>query len=316
MNFRKSIEKNKRITFLVILTYLFIMTCVGLIADVAVGATPGIGFFNNIELFITFQKFPKVTCIVSGISLLGVLLIYYQGHKMMLSGLEYELVSRQNTDPNKTMALNILEEMSISAGLRYVPQLYYIESHELNAFAAGWREENALVGVTSGLLETLNRSELQAVIAHEVGHIIHGDSRLTMYVGILANVILTFTDFFTHLFYFTSSGKTSKEAGTARLVLFILNLILPLVTRVLYLFLSRTREYMADAAAVKLTGNNQSMIEALKKISRYNEDRESDEPPTAGSRYRRAAYIFSKRDSVFSTHPSVENRIKALRGDL
>lgn len=314
MNFRQSIEKNKRLTFAVIVTYLLIMAGVGLIADVAVGAVPGIGFINNIIVFMTFQKLPFVTLIVSGISLTGVILIYYFGHKMMLSGIDYELVTRETTDSKKIMALNVLEEMSISAGLGYVPELYYLESAELNAFAAGWREENSLVGVTRGLLETLSRSELQAVIAHEVGHIIHGDTRLTMYVGILANIILTFTDIFAHLFYFTSSGKSSKEASIARMVLFILNLILPLVTKVLYLFLSRTREYMADAAAVKLTGNNQAMISALEKISGINQQVGSAEAETGGNRYRRASYIFSKGDSVFSTHPSIENRIKALRG--
>ncbi|NHX34812.1 M48 family metalloprotease, partial [Escherichia coli] len=75
----------------------------------------------------------------------------------------------------------------------YIPRLYILETDEPNAFAAGWNKRNALVGVTRGLLQTLNRQEVQAVLAHEVGHIIHGDSKLTLYVGILANVILTVT---------------------------------------------------------------------------------------------------------------------------
>lgn len=312
MNFRKVIAKNKRITFMVILTYILIMAFVGIMADVAINAIPGIGIGQNIIAFITFDKIPYATICVLLLTLLGITVIHFFGHKMMLSGTEYEEITELETDLKRKMLWNILQEMSISAGLRYTPKLYYINTPELNAFAAGWSESNALVGVTSGLAHTLNRSELQAVIAHEVGHIIHGDSRLTMYVGILANIILTVTNIFAHLFYF-SGRSSSKEATGAKLILMLLNFILPLITQVLYLFLSRTREYMADAAAVKLTGDNQSMIDALYKIS-------SQEPPkqdniNTGEQYRKAAYIFNSRDSIFSTHPSIENRIKALKGE-
>lgn len=321
MNFRESIKKNKRITFFVILTYLFIMALVGVLADISFNAEPGIGLAANMQLFATFQKTPYITLCILAISLIGVSVIHFWGHKIMLSGMDYELISSNEEDYKKKMAFNILEEMSISAGLRYIPKLYYLESNELNAFAAGWHESNALVGVTAGLLDTLNRAELQAVIAHEVGHIIHGDSRLTMYVGILANVILTITDIFAHIFYFSGRSSSSKEANMARMLLVILNLVLPIITQVLYLFLSRTREYMADAAAVKLTGDNQSMIDALNKISQHNnsvssgyDTEDEDKYVDTGEKYRSAAYIFSKGDSIFSTHPSIENRIKALQG--
>lgn len=321
MNFRESIKKNKRITFFVILTYLFIMALVGVLADISFNAEPGIGLVANMQLFATFQKMPYITLCILAISLIGVSVIHFWGHKIMLSGMDYELISSNEEDYKKKMAFNILEEMSISAGLRYIPKLYYLESNELNAFAAGWHESNALVGVTAGLLDTLNRAELQSVIAHEVGHIIHGDSRLTMYVGILANVILTITDIFAHIFYFSGRSSSSKEANMARMLLVILNLVLPIITQVLYLFLSRTREYMADAAAVKLTGDNQSMINALNKISHHNtnvssgyDTEDEDKYVDTGEKYRSAAYIFSKGDSIFSTHPSIENRIKALQG--
>jgi heat shock protein HtpX len=166
-------------------------------------------------------------------------------------------------------------------------------------------------------MNSLSRSEAQAVIAHEVGHIIHGDSKLTLYVGILANVILTFTNIFAHLAMFFTGGRNSEASNKARLLLIVLNLILPIITQVLYLYLSRTREYMADAAAVQLTGDNQAMISALKKISGYHEehDGEKEDVTKVGEHYRSAAYIFSKGDSVFSTHPSIENRIKKLNGE-
>lgn len=317
MNFRKQIERNKKITFFVIIVYMMIMAVVGIMADMAVHPVPKVGFWNNVLLFSTFKETPYVTLIILGISIISVLVVHFFGHKMMFSGMEYDLIEKNETDLNKVMALNILHEMSISAGLRYTPKLYYINEAQANAFASGWGKSNACIGITKGLLDNLNRAELQSVIAHEVGHIIHGDSKLTMYVGILANITLTVTDIFAHLFYIFSAKDNSKEAAMARMVLLILNFILPLVTRILYLFLSRSREYMADAAAVKLTGDNQAMIRALLKIRNQNGSPHLDleeefSGMRAGEHYRRVAYIYSNLDSVFSTHPSIESRINAL----
>lgn len=93
----------------------------------------------------------------------------------------------------------------------------------------------------------------------------------------------------------------------------LLNLVLPVITQVLYLYLSRTREYMADAAAVQLTQDNQAMISALRKISGQHQQHQYEHEST-GQAYRSAAYIYNKGDSLFSTHPSIENRIAALEG--
>lgn len=97
------------------------------------------------------------------------------------------------------------------------------------------------------------------------------------------------------------------------MILMLLNLVLPVITQVLYLYLSRTREYMADAAAVQLTQDNQAMISALRKISGQHQQHQYEHEST-GQAYRSAAYIYNKGDSLFSTHPSIENRIAALEG--
>lgn len=315
MNYRKILTKNKRMTMLVIFTYVLIMAFVGIMGDMAVGAVNDLSFIDNMIVFATFQKTPYVTLTVLSFTLFGIALIYFFGHKIMLTGIRYEEITEQEDDFKKKMALNILKEMQIAASLPYLPKLYYIDSDELNAFAAGWRPNNSIVGVTRGLLNTLDRSELQAVIAHEVGHIVHGDSRLTMYIGILANVILLFTNIFARFSIYSRSNSNSK-ANAAKMILLLLNLILPLITQLLYLFLSRTREYMADAASVKFTGDNQAMINALNKISRGANYSNRDEVESVGESYRKAAYIFNKSSSsLFSTHPSVEDRIKALKGE-
>ena len=231
----------------------------------------------------------------------------------MLTGMNArEISATAELSRGERQLLNIVEELSLAATLGYIPKLYILATPEPNAFAAGWSSKNAILGVTQGLLDQLNRQEVQAVMAHEVGHIVHGDSKLTLYVGILANVILTITNIFSQLF-FVARGERNQAANKARMILMLLNLVLPVITQVLYLYLSRTREYMADAAAVQLTQDNQAMISALRKISGQHQQHQYEHEST-GQAYRSAAYIYNKGDSLFSTHPSIENRIAALEG--
>lgn len=320
MDFRETIRKNNTRTKLVIGTYVFIMLLVGLLADVAIRPIYPHSLTASMLGYLKLMQVPYVTLVVLAATGIGIFAISKFGHKMMLSGSQYKYLDPVETSglsPEEKKIVNMIQEMSLSAGLPYIPKAYILETDDMNAFAAGWNADNALVGVTRGLMNSLSRSEAQAVIAHEVGHIIHGDSKLTLYVGILANVILTFTNIFANFAIFFTGGRNSEASNKARLLLIVLNLILPIITQVLYLYLSRTREYMADAAAVQLTGDNQAMISALKKISGYHEehDGEREDVTKVGEHYRSAAYIFNKGDSVFSTHPSIENRIKKLNGD-
>lgn len=317
MDFRAIIKKNNQRTKLVIATYIFIMLIVGLLGDVALFAHPKLSLLQNMQKFATFQFIPYVTMIVMGCTIIGIFIISKFGHKMMLSGVNAQLLTEETARTSvERQLLNIVEELSLSASLGYIPKLYIMHNDAPNAFAAGWNKNNAILGVTAGLLRILNRQELQAVMAHEVGHIIHNDSKLTLYVGILANVILTFTNIFARIaFYMGRGNSNNKAAQNARIILLVLNFVLPIITQVLYFYLSRTREYMADAAAVKLTGENQAMIDALKKISGDHQTNEYEsEGKSTGESYRSAAYIFNKGDSIFSTHPTIENRINSLLG--
>lgn len=317
MDFRAIIKKNNQRTKLVIATYVFIMLIVGLLGDTAVFAHPQLSLGQNMLRFAKFEQLPIVTLVVMGCTLIGLFIISKAGHKMMLSGISAREITHENAKgPIENQLLNIIEELSLSASLGYIPKLYIMQNPAPNAFAAGWNKNNAILGITTGLLETLNRQEIQAVMAHEVGHIIHNDSKLTLYVGILANVILTVTNIFARLAYVSGRSSNNKAAQNARMLLLILNLVLPIITKVLYLYLSRTREYMADAAAVKLTGENEAMISALKKIAgNHQQNNYAEEEQSTGESYRSAAYIFNKGDSIFSTHPTIENRIMSLTGE-
>ncbi|MGG4661814.1 zinc metalloprotease HtpX [Providencia vermicola] len=314
MDFRNVIRKNNIRTRFVVMSYIFIMLIIGLLADIATHPNEQLDLFDNAIEFVTLKEMPIATFIVLGLTFLGLVYIHFRGHKMMLAGMNAKEINPETANSSEEKQLfNIIEELSLSASLGYIPRLYILESDEPNAFAAGWNSRNALVGVTRGLLQTLNRQEVQAVLAHEVGHIIHGDSKLTLYVGILANVILTITNVFSQIFIRTAGRSRNNAANKAQMILLVLNFVLPWITQILYFYLSRTREYMADAAAVDLTSDNQAMISALKKISGKHETHKYDESST-GQAYRKAAYIFNKGDSVFSTHPSIENRIAVLEG--
>ncbi|ART80021.1 zinc metalloprotease HtpX [Oceanisphaera avium] len=316
MDFRQAIKINNRKTKLVVLSYIAIMLVVGLLSDIAFRPLSNNGLLYDMQLYLTLAAIPYITLGIMTCTLVGIIIISKFGHKMMLSGSHYRLLTPDSDlSDNDRQVLNMVEEMAISANLGYVPKVYIMQSAQMNAFAAGWNANNALVAVTSGLQAKLTRSEVQAVIAHEIGHILHGDSKLTLYVGILANVILTITNILGRLFFFSRSRN--NNANKAKLILLVLNFVLPVITQVLYLYLSRTREYMADAAAVQLTGDNQAMISALQKISGdYAQQPEQEEEyESFTEKYRAAAYIFSKGDSLFSTHPSIENRLKKLRGE-
>ncbi|WP_285316277.1 zinc metalloprotease HtpX [Providencia rettgeri] len=314
MDFRNVIRKNNIRTRLVVASYIFLMLIIGLLADVATHPNEQLDLVDNAMMFVTFHELPIATLIVLGLTFLGLIYIHFRGHKMMLAGMNAREITQESaSSPQEKQLFNIIEELSLSASLGNIPRLYILETDEPNAFAAGWNNRNALVGVTRGLLQTLNRQEVQAVLAHEVGHIIHGDSKLTLYVGILANVILTVTNLFSQIFIRTEGRSRNNAANKAQMILLVLNFVLPWITQILYFYLSRTREYMADAAAVDLTSDNQAMISALKKISGNHETHEYDDS-TTGQAYRKAAYIFNKGDSVFSTHPSIENRIAVLEG--
>lgn len=200
MDFRETINQNNKRTKMVIATFVAIMFFVGLLADVAIRPIYPDSLSDSLIGYLTFIDTPYVTIFITSLTILGIFIVSKFGHKLMLSGSSYKLLSENDElSAEERQIVNMVQEMSLSANLGYVPKIYVMETDQMNAFAAGWNQDNALVGVTKGLISNLNRAEVQAVIAHEIGHIIHGDSKLTLYVGILANSILTFTNIFANL---------------------------------------------------------------------------------------------------------------------
>ena len=184
------------------------------------------------------------------------------------------IVPRSSSDPLHKKILNIVEEMAIASGTP-VPQVYILNEQGINAFAAGWKTTNAVIGITQGALERLNRDELQGVIAHEFSHIFNGDMRLNirliailhgiLMIGMLGRMIL-------RSMRYARSSRNNKD-GRAMLVIFSIGATLMVVGYTGIFFgnwikslISRQREYLADASAVQFTRNSEGIANALKKI--------------------------------------------------
>lgn len=220
---------------------------------------------------------------------------------------------------------NVVEEMKIAAGLPAMPRVYIIDERAPNAFAIGVKPEKSAVAVTAGLLERLNRDELQGVVAHEVGHIVNRDSQLMTVAGIMLGSIVLLSHFFLRSWWFLPSGgsrryrKSNAGGGSPQLQLIMiavavaLAILGPIFARLLYLAISRKREYLADATAVQLTRYPEGLASALEKISSVKIPMESANKVTAPMYIINPLSATRKLSGLDSTHPPVHDRIKILR---
>ncbi len=246
------------------------------------------------------------------------LISYFSGDSILLSMSGAKEVNR-NVHPQ---LFNIVEEMKIAANLPVMPRIYIIDSPASNAFATGRSPEKSAIAVTAGLLSMLNRDELQGVIAHEMSHVVNRDVLYMTFAGVLLGSIVILSEFFLRSQYYSlgsrryrSSSRDNNQAQAVMLVVALVFAILaPILARLFYFSLSRRREYLADASAVRLTRYPEGLASALEKISRPDTELVSANRVTA-SMYIVNPLKLSKRQVVnaFSTHPPVEERIKILR---
>jgi heat shock protein HtpX len=248
--------------------------------------------------------------------------------RIILLGTHFRAITLHSQSAEDKQLYNIVEELKIAAGLRYMPKIYVIDAEYMNAFASGYSEKSALIAVTRGLLKKLERGELQAVIAHELSHIRHGDIKLTLVASVLSNISIIALDILLRGIIFGGPRRRTKSnSGTILfLIVTLLRFLLPLITMLLILYLSRRREFMADAGAVELTRDNRPLASALIKISGDHREHQTSYKAvyqnTPHEEVRRAAYIFDTQqagftlrqstNSIFSTHPSLKERLKAL----
>lgn len=205
-----------------------------------------------------------------------------------------------------------------------LPKLYVIEDTAMNAFATGRDPQHGVVCATTGLLSRLNRSEVEAVIAHELSHIKNYDMLVMSIVTILVGVIALLADWMLRMTAWGGGRKrdNDRDSGQIGMIFFVAGLVLallsPLIAQLIQLAISRRREFLADASAVAMTKNPQGLARALEKIALDKEPLEAANKATAHLYFANplknlqnsAVGMFS---GLFSTHPPVEERLKALR---
>ncbi|MFH1768470.1 MAG: M48 family metallopeptidase [Candidatus Omnitrophota bacterium] len=217
---------------------------------------------------------------------------------------------------------NVVEEMKIAANLPKMPKIYIIDDPAPNAFATGKTPEGSSIAVTAGLLSQLNRDELQGVIAHEMSHILNRDVLYVTFAGVMLGSIVMLSEIFLRSLWYGGSSRryrsNSKGGGQAQIFIFIIAIVLailaPLLAQIFYFSLSRKREYLADASAVRLSRYPEGLASALEKISSTNYKF------AAGNKVTAPMYIVNPLQSnnsrgvnLFSTHPPTDERVKILR---
>ncbi|MBU3922660.1 M48 family metallopeptidase [Patescibacteria group bacterium] len=232
-------------------------------------------------------------------------LSYWQSDKIVLAISSAKEVKQEN---NRELYY-LVENLCITAGLP-VPRIYLIDDSALNAFATGRNPQKAVIVFTTGLLEKLDRSELEGVIAHELSHIGNRDILLQTVVVVLVGFITLIADIFIRM---SIRGKRSSKGGQAQGIIMIIGLVFlilsPIIAKLMQFAISRKREYLADASGSLLTRYPEGLARALEKISKES----ALKKPNKATAHLFIANPFKKVSKFFSTHPPVEERIKRLR---
>ncbi len=247
------------------------------------------------------------------------LVAFFQGDQVFLSVSKAKKLERSD----HPKLFNTVEEMTIASGLPKMPDIYIIDEPAPNAFAMGRDPNKAAIAVTSGLLQRLNRDELQGVIAHEIGHIKNRDVLLMVISGITMGAIVLLADF--ALIYLILGGagggrrsSSSGGGGQGQIIILIVGIafiiLAPIIARLLYFAMSRKREYLADASSALYTRYPEGLASALEKIS------SSTNVLKSANRVTAPMYIVNplhkpglKASDLSSTHPPTSERIRILR---
>ena len=182
-NWREQLKRNERKTRYVICSFLFIYSAIGILVDVVALSEmrPEMVLNQIFWALLSFKAIPYATIIMFGFAALSLLITYSLYDTIMLLGTDYREITPETAKTlQEKKFYNVVEEMKVAAGLSFMPKVYVIEADYMNAFASGYSEKSAMVAITRGLMEKLDRSELQAVMAHELSHIRHHDIKLTL----------------------------------------------------------------------------------------------------------------------------------------
>jgi heat shock protein HtpX len=300
-SFYDQIGSNKRQSVLLAGFVVLVLAALGYVIGFAVSGSPSGG--------VVAIGLALVVGSLSGVA------TYFAGDKLVLTASRARAVD-ESTAPQ---LLNVVREMAISANVP-MPAVYVIDDSAPNAFATGRDPQHASVAVTTGLLEKLDREELQGVLGHELSHVRNFDIRFTLVVAVMVGAIAILADFFLRFTFWGGGRRSSNDrgGGGAQAIIFVIAIVLailaPIIARFIQLAVSRQREYLADASSVELTRNPHGLERALAKISGDQEVLEVANRGTQHMYFTNPIKKFEARSSgLMSTHPPILDRINRLR---
>ena len=300
--FYREIARNRRRSWMLVAVVIVVLGVLG----GAIGYATGFGWFGVV-----------MAVVVAAVMSLG---SWFAGDSLVMATSGAREVDRARPAERYQQLLNVVEEMRLAGGLP-PPRVWVIEDSAPNAFATGRDPKHASVAVTTGLLDKLDREQLQGVIGHEMSHIGNLDIRFTLLVGVLVGSIALLADWFLRFTFWGGGGRRGNDdrggGGGAAALIFVLAIVLavvaPLIGRLVQASVSRTRESMADATAVELTRNPIGLARALRTIS------DDQEVLEVANRATQHLYIvnpiksFEERaKSLWDTHPPIGERVRAL----
>lgn len=265
---------------------------------------------------MAFDFGPSAIVIALVFSIISAWASYYNSDKIVLK-LNH---ARPATYEENKKLMNILDAILISSGLSHKPDLYIVDDPQPNAFATGRNPEHSVICVTSGLLEKLDYYELEGVLAHELSHIKNYDIMLSAVVTVMVGLVVMVADFCSR-FLFWGGGRDRDSNSSSNVIMMLIGLVFliisPIFAKLMQLAVSRRREFLADATAAQITRNPDGLISALRKLdedqNELNVANESTAHMYIVSPFKANAKDGKKRKaSLFSTHPSIEDRIDAL----
>lgn len=317
----------KRNTRLLVILFGLAVICLLTLTGLLVAAfSGGLGQTQNGQQPAEFYMHWDIVLAVTGMVLSAIsLAVLYKwvilkgGGKVVAESLGGRRLSPDSTDPVERKILNVVEEMAIAANMP-VPPVYLLDSEEgINAFAAGYSPQDAVIGITRGSVVNLTRDQLQGVVAHEIAHILNGDMRLNIRIIAILNGIL----FISHAGYLLlRTGMYSRRNDKNPLPLLGIGLLIigsigVLFGNIIKAAVSRQREYLADASAVQFTRDPNGIGGALEQIGALSGSQGSGSQ-VSSKNADEAAHLFfgqaiSKAMSIFATHPPLQERIKRIR---
>lgn len=283
IDFRDQITKNKWKSYFLLITIFLVFVLFGYVISFAFD--PGF-FFIIMIISIIF-------------SLSYILITYYNSDKIAIASVKAKKASKEH----HKQYYDLVEALTIASGIP-MPKLYVMHSPNINAFASGRNPENAVICVTTGMLEKLDKKEIEGVLAHELGHVANFDIRYMTMATVMVGLIAIISEMFLYSLWF--------RGGNNKNIVFILigiamAIIAPIVVKLIQFAISRKREYNADASAVKFTRYPNGLIGALTKIQKENY------PEKKISKAIAPLFFSNPLKGLGSTHPPIEKRIKMLQ---